>query len=304
MKKTNIAFSGAMAAILFSAGANAATTQIASKKYVDDKGTAILTTVGNTYATQDTVDGMSTSITNMGQQITKLDTAVNNAETGVVAKADQAAKDAAAAKTAAAAAQADVDALETVVGDETSGLVKSVADAVATATAANTAATTAKSAADDAQSDVDALNTVVAGKASQTDLTALTTRVTTAEGDITALETKVGTGDLTTTAKTIVAAVNELKIKTDGLATEGNFEEMNNKITAVETAVNAKADKATTLAGYGIADAYTKTETTTQIENYAIPKPSANCIAESGTCVLSVNTSGALEWVEVTEPVK
>ena len=38
MKKSNIAFSGFMAAILVSVGAaNAVTTQIASKQYVDNK---------------------------------------------------------------------------------------------------------------------------------------------------------------------------------------------------------------------------------------------------------------------------
>ena len=38
MKKRNIAFSGVMAAILFSAGAaNAATARIASQQYVDNK---------------------------------------------------------------------------------------------------------------------------------------------------------------------------------------------------------------------------------------------------------------------------
>ena len=205
----------------------------------------------------------------------------------------------------------DVDALETVVGDETSGLVKGVADAAAAAKAADDKAVAAGNAAAAAQGDVDTLagkvNSTTDGlatKASQTDLTALTSRVSTAEGEIDTLQGTVGTGTLTTTAQTIVAAVNELKTKTDGMATEGNFEEMNNKITTMETTVAGKADKATTLAGYGITDAYTKTETVEQIEDYAIPKPSTNCTAASGTCVLSVNTSGALEWVEVTNPVK
>lgn len=311
MKNKKIAFSGAMAAIMLSAGANAATTQIASKQYVDDKETAIMTTVGNTYATQSTVEGITTNITNITKQITDLDDTLNNAETGISAKADQAATDAAAAKTAAENAQKDVDALETVVGDETSGLVKGVADAAAAAKTADDKAVAAGNAAAAAQGDVDTLAAKVnsttdglATKASQTDLTALTSRVSTAEGEIDTLQGTVGTGTLTTTAQTIVAAVNELKTKTDGMATEGNFEEMNNKITTMETTVAGKADKATTLAGYGITDAYTKTETVEQIEDYAIPKPSTNCTAASGTCVLSVNTSGALEWVEVTNPVK
>ena len=41
MRKTNIAFSGFMAAILFSAGAANAATQIASKQYVDNRETSL-----------------------------------------------------------------------------------------------------------------------------------------------------------------------------------------------------------------------------------------------------------------------
>lgn len=339
MKKKNIAFTGAMAAILFSAGANAATaTKIASQKYVDDKESSILQTVSNTYATTETVEGMSTNITNITEQITNLGDTVNNAETGVVAKAEKAAEDAAAAKTAAENAQKDVDALEIVVGDETAGLVKDVADATSAATSAGTAA-------DNAQKDVDALAEKVnsttdglATKASAADVSALTTRVSTNETNISKKADKITVpegqaGNIATvnasgqyeisTVKATDLVTNETVTEKITTALEGN-ESVKEIITNIvgdgtvvteaidksvasgtlKTELDKKADKATSLSGYGITDAYTKTETTTEIQNYAIPKPTENCKAASGTCVLSVNTSGNLEWVDVTAPLE
>ena len=46
---------------------------------------------------------------------------------------------------------------------------------------------------------------------------------------------------------------------------DAKVEGVSGRVTALETAIVDKADKATTLAGYGIADAYTKTETETKI---------------------------------------
>ena len=53
----------------------------------------------------------------------------------------------------------------------------------------------------------------------------------------------------------------------DGLNTamDAKVEGVSGRVTALETAIVDKADKATTLAGYGIGDAYTKTETETKI---------------------------------------
>lgn len=62
------------------------------------------------------------------------------------------------------------------------------AERVAADQAHDTAIAAAKKAGDDAQADVDALEEVVATKAAQSDLAALTGRVTTAEGKITTLE--------------------------------------------------------------------------------------------------------------------
>ena len=101
MKKTNIVFSGFMAAILFSAGAaNAAPARIASQEYVDKKQTETLETVSNTYETKENVQKLTQQVTNLGDKIT-------NAETGL---------------------ETTVNKITEVVGDDTSGLVKDVAD--------------------------------------------------------------------------------------------------------------------------------------------------------------------------------
>lgn len=132
MKVKNIAFYGVMSAILISTGASAATTtKIASQKYVDDKAAQTLTTVSNTYATQDSV--------------TNINNVLNNAETGLVGKITAAQSAADAAKNAADAAQADatknagdITALgtrvtknETDIKSLTDGIDKTVADSIA-----------------------------------------------------------------------------------------------------------------------------------------------------------------------------
>lgn len=187
--------------------------------------------------------------------------------------------------------QTAVGVLETVVGDEEAGLVADVA--------------TASDAAGSAQSAVSALESVVnnaetglATRASQTDLNALSQRVTTNE-------TNIGTMDaLTTTAKNLVGAINEVKTKTEGLPTEGNFEQISQQVGSLQVEVNNKADKATSLSGYGIEDAYTKTETDNRITYLAIPRPDGACTAASGLCVLSVTPDGTLKWENVTAPAQ
>ena len=128
MKKTNIVFSGFMAAILFSAGAANAATQIASKQYVDNRETSILQTVSNTYETKE-------NVTNLTEQVTQLGDTINNEDTGLAAKVDDAAAAAAEAKqtadtaqSTATGAQSAVEALGATVGNAEAGLVKDVND--------------------------------------------------------------------------------------------------------------------------------------------------------------------------------
>ena len=82
----------------------------------------------------------------------------------------------------------------------------------------------------------------LAGKADQSALDNLTGRVSANEAGISELNTTMGSGELTTTDKTVLGAINELKTKTDGMATDGNFKEMNEKITAMESQLNDKQD--------------------------------------------------------------
>jgi len=84
----------------------------------------------------------------------------------------------------------------------------------------------------------------LAGKADQSALDALTGRVSANEAGISELNTTMGSGELTTSDKTVLGAINELKSKTDGMATDGNFEEMNEKITAMESQLRDKQDAA------------------------------------------------------------
>ena len=97
---------------------------------------------------------------------------------------------------------------------------------------------------------------------------------------------------------------------TAGYAVGNNLEALDSAVGALETLVGntsvqsqiaTKADAATTLSGYGITDAYTKT----QVDNaLAAILPAANtCTSSNGHCVLSIDTStGALTWVDVTTP--
>lgn len=205
MKVKNIAFSGFMAAIMLSAGTTAANAkiEIASKQYVDNKESTLNTSIQNLNATvADKAD--KTTVNELQQNVTNLSTTVEGkANTtdleGYLKSADAettyAKKEAVtgaesvanAAKEAADAAAATANANKTAIGDADSGLTKGVADAKAAATAAQGTADQNK-----------------------TDLTALTGRVSANETSISGINTKVGDGDLTTDAKTIVGAINEI----------------------------------------------------------------------------------------------
>lgn len=87
------------------------------------------------------------------------------------------------------------------------------------------------------------------------DIAKLEEQVTTNTGDISELKTKMATvqGDATTEGS-IAKAEADAKLYADDIKTDLTAE------------INKKADKATTLAGYGIADAYTKEQTDSAIK--------------------------------------
>lgn len=92
------------------------------------------------------------------------------------------------------------------------------------------------------------------------DLTALTERVTTAEGK---LDTIQGTGE-GSISKALSDANAHADAKVQELA-DGQVATNKSDIAALSTKVDGKADKATTLAGYGITDAYTSGQVDTKI---------------------------------------
>lgn len=136
--------------------------------------------------------------------------------------------------------------------------------------------------------------TVVKPTTVAADLSALTKRVTTAEGNISAADEKLtviqgeGEGSIKKAAAdakqaAIDAAATDATSKADKALEDAKADSATKKTEAIEAAaaettkqvtaaktelqanIDKKADKATTLAGYGIADAYTKDEANTAI---------------------------------------
>ena len=137
MKKSNIAFSGFMAAILVSVGAaNAVTTQIASKQYVDNKVGSVqasVTQVQNQYTTiNETVTQLGDTINNeesgLTQQIKNITQQIGDSSSGLVKDVNDAKTTAESAKQTAESAKSAAEALGATVGNAESGLVKDVTD--------------------------------------------------------------------------------------------------------------------------------------------------------------------------------
>ena len=104
------------------------------------------------------------------------------------------------------------------------------------------------------------------------DLKSLSTKVNTISGDLDTLEVLVGTKasniDLQTVSAQVdvnTAAIGTKATQADMTALSGKVETNTSAIAAANTAIEGKADKATTLAGYNIGDAYTKTEVDTKL---------------------------------------
>lgn len=322
MKIKNIAFSGFMAAIMLSTGAAMAAPQIASKAYVDTKSASVAaaavdsalqengaiksaldakadaSTVAEVKTTADTAKSTADAA-----KATADDTAskVNNEQTGLAATkkvADEAAAAAAAAdtkageaKTAAAAAQATADAAATKT-ELTNGL------ALKEDTSNKTGSITAEN-----QSSASLFPTIGAvtewtnKKIADLNDTGLPVNPNNiADGTIAG--SKLSDGAVST-EKIANGAVTEDKLSTELAGKVNNAQTSEQVSAAIVDAIKDKADKATTLGGYGITDAMTETE----IKSYAVPKPSTECTAESGRCVLSVDTSGSPYWMDVTKPI-
>lgn len=322
MKIKNIAFSGFMAAIMLSTGAAMAAPQIASKAYVDNKSTSAATAA------------VTAALNENGAIKTALDA---KADASTVAEVKTTADT---AKSTADEAKATADANKSAIENTQTGLAatKKVADdAAAAATAADTKAGNAQAAATAAQATADAAAT----KTEVTNSLALKEDTSNKTGSITAEnqssaslfptigavtewtnqkitklsatglpvnpdninDNSIGGSKLSngavTTEKIADGAVTEAKLSTELAGKVNNAQTSAQVSAAIADAIKNKADKATTLEGYGITDAMTETE----VKGYAVPKPSTECTAESGRCVLSVDTAGLPYWMDVTKPI-
>lgn len=160
-----------------------------------------------------------------------------------------------------------ISALDTYVGE-----VKAVSDGAAKVDASNI-------------TDTGAWKTKL-GYALESSLNAVATNVDTVSGNLKALSTKVDTisGDLDTLEVSVAAkasntdlqavsaqvdvntaAIGTKATQADMTALSGKVEANTSAIAAANAAIAGKADKATTLAGYNISDAYTKTEVDTEL---------------------------------------
>jgi hypothetical protein len=104
-------------------------------------------------------------------------------------------------------------------------------------------------------------------------LKALSTKVDTISGDLDTLEVSVATKASNTDLQAVsaqvdvnTAAISTKATQADMTALSGKVGANTSAIAAANAAIAGKADKATTLAGYNISDAYTKTETNSAID--------------------------------------
>lgn len=322
MKIKNIAFSGFMAAIMLSTGAAMAAPQIASKAYVDNKSTSAATAA------------VTAALNENGAIKTALDA---KADASTVAEVKTTAET---ANTTATAAKATAEANKRAIENEQTGLAatKKVADdAAAAAAAADTKAGSAQEAAAAAQATANAAATkteLTNGLALKEDTSNKTGNITTDNQNSASLFPTIGavtewtnnkitelsksglpvnpdnindnsiggsklSNGAVSTEKIADGAVTEGKLSTELAGKVNNAQTSEQVSAAIAGAIKDKADKATTLAGYGITDAMTETE----IKGYAVPKPGDDCKAESGRCVLSVDTAGLPYWMDVTKPI-
>ena len=295
MKIKNIAFSGFMAAIMLSTGAAMAAPQIASKAYVDNKSTSAATAA------------VTAALNENGAIKTALDA---KADASTVAEVKTTADT---AKSTADEAKATADANKSAIENEQTGLAATktvnaqtaaaAAQATADAAATKTEVTNSLALKEDTSNKKGSITAENQSSASLFPTIGAVTEWT--NNKITELsksglpvnpdninDNSIGGSKLSngavTTEKIADGAVTEGKLSTELAGKVNNAQTSEQVSAAIADAIKGKADKATTLEGYGITDAMTETE----VKGYAVPKPSTECTAESGRCVLSVDTAG------------
>ena len=184
-------------------------------------------------------------------------------------KAGQAATAASTAQSAATAAQGEVDALEAVVNNETTGL----AAAHTAIDAVEGRVTTAEGEIDDIQGQISNMATNETVKGLQTDVAGLKT----SKLDKATYDSQVGTvsaGNMGTTATTVVTAIKEVAGEAE--AAQSAASAADSKAQAAQSAASAADSKA---------------QAAQETANAAIPKPSGTCAEPTSKCVLTYNNS-------------
>ncbi len=191
---------------------------------------------------------------------------------------------------------------KTVLGYQSADEVATAVNNGITTNEYSTLATTAKT----VKGAIEELKTAVDGKASSGDLTTL-------QGKVSTLETTVGdakaglvkdVADNTaaiSTANTNIAKKQNQAISIEGIeakTVEGALTEIKSDTKTNASAIAGKANKATTLAGYGITDAYTKTEVNTELDK---KQDTLKFYTETdGTAKLNVEDSGGNGKLELS----
>lgn len=224
MKVRNIMFSGFAAAILMGT-ANAATTpfEIASKAYVDAQVRGATSNVGDTIGDMTTLQNGEGS--NIGDDTDNVVDALNDLDTALNAKQNEADSNVAEGTynhlTAGHGVAGNLVSLDTALGTA-EGKIDSLEDAV------------------NGDGTNPGLSEIVNGDPDDPTDNGLAGRVQTLEGT-------VGSGTMTVAGATqadVIAAINALDNKTEGIATDANLQQL-------ETAVGLKQDKADSTTGSG-----------------------------------------------------
>ena len=252
-------------------------------------------------ATADGKYAIKSTETTASTASTKADTALKNigtlteltteAKTNTVAAINEVAKEAADAATAAAGArtaadtaQGDVDALETVVNNETTGLA-----------AAHTAIDAVEGRVTTAEGEIDDIQGQISNMATNATVSSLTTRVTAAEGDIDNLEAAVnnaesGLAATNTIADNALSTAQSAKTTADAALPKATYDSQVGTVSATNMGTTASTVVTAINEVAGEAAAAQKTA------NAAIPAPTAACADPDNKCVLVSAGAGNYSW--------
>ncbi|MDR2413257.1 MAG: hypothetical protein LBD50_03550 [Rickettsiales bacterium] len=281
--RRKLVFYGFMAAVLVFAGvdaASAAATQIASKAYVDAQN-----------------DTQNTNITN-------LQTDISDMETQTHASATYATISQVGTGTLNTTATTIVDAINELTASSTNvsgkqdklggagqgGKVVTASETLGTVSYTGIDTTVAASSA----------NLITSGAVNTAITTATTGLATTASLGNLAYQNSVAAGDIDAGAIvnadiSATAAIARTKLAADVQTSLSKADSAITDVSGKEDTIN----KTSTISS--ASNSATKYTSESAVIAYALPKPSAACTAPSAQCVLSIDSSGVITWVDVTK---